>query len=145
MGLAQITLSLTDQHIAATAAIQATKMVHQHSFKYSQPNTTATAETRTLHVAHASGTLVAFRAGSIAIAAGAATVTVDLKKNGTTVLSAVITLDSGNTARVSEDATLSVTSYAAGDWFEIVTTATAGGGTIPTGFFCEMVCRENPA
>lgn len=137
--------SVRNAGVAADAAIQATKLQHQYVQHYFKTGTAAT-ETVPIHVAYgATGTIVAIKAGSIAIAVGAATVTIDLKKNGTTCLSAVITLDSGNTARVVEAGTLTVTDYVTGDFFELVITATAGGGTIPTGLGVVVVFREDAA
>lgn len=138
--------SITNAAVDAAAAIEATKIIHQHQPVYAQGSaTTAAAATETLWIAYGAATLVAFRAGSVVANIGAAACTVDLKKNGTTMLSAVITLDNANTARVSEAATLSVTSIAAGDVLEIVVTATAGGGTLATGLFCQAVIREASA
>jgi hypothetical protein len=136
--------SVTDAKIAAAAAISVDKINHQHFKSHSQPNTTATTETRILHVARSAGTVDEFAAGSIGIAVGAATVTVDLKKNGSSILSAVITLDTGNTTRVVETGTISGGTYAADDWFETIITATAGGGTLQTGVFVQGIFSEGP-
>lgn len=136
--------SITNAAIAAAAGIVASKLQHEHRHVYSQPNTTATAETRIVHVCQgATGTIKAFVAGSIVAALLGATVTVDLKKNGTTVLSAVITLDSGNTAYIVEAGTITVPGLVVGDVLTIVTTATAGGGTIPTGLFVALTVTED--
>ena len=137
--------SIMDADLSAGANLDPLKMRHQYAPTYGQPLSAATSETRVLHVVKgATGSIVAFRAGSVTIAAGAATVTVDLKKNGTTCLQAVITLDSANVAYTLEEAVLTVTALAAGDVLTITTVATAGGGTLPTGFFCEAVVREDP-
>jgi hypothetical protein len=100
------------------------------------------------HVVYgAAGTIVAFAAGSIAIAVGAATVVVDLLKNGASILSGTITLDSGNTVRVLEAAPgFSSTTLVAGDILEAkIVSATAGGGAIPVGAFFRLVVDEDPA
>lgn len=112
---------------------------------YAQPNTTATTETRAIHyTVGATGSLIAFQAGSIAKAVGAATVTVDLKKNGASVLSALVTLDSTSTSRAAISATIATAGFVVGDEFEIVITATAGGGTLPTGVFVNLLLNEDP-
>jgi hypothetical protein len=130
--------------IEAAAGIAATKLEHQVPLTWGQPNTSCTDETRVIHTTYGNtGTIVNFEAGSIAACAGAATVTVDLKKNGTTCLSAVITLDSANSARVAEAGTLSVTTLADGDVLEVVIDGTAGGGTLATGVFCTAIIRED--
>lgn len=131
--------------IAADAAIVVEKMVHQHVQRYSQPNTTATTETRVLHVTRgATGKLIEFVAGSIGVCTSPATVTLDLRKNGTTVLTSPITLNSSNVARVAVTGLISVDTLAEGNVLEVVITATAGGGTLATGVFCEAIVNEQP-
>lgn len=132
-----------DDQVNGTDPITADKLIHQYSPGWSQPNTTATAETRVIHVAKGPGTIEAFRAGSIAANVGDSTVTVDLKKNGSSVLSSVITLDNSNTARVVEAGTLSGSpTVVAGDVLEVVIAISAGTGTLATGVFCQAVVRE---
>jgi hypothetical protein len=135
--------SVGDAEISSADPITADKLEHQHMPGWAQPNTTATAETRAIHVARGPGTIEAFQAGSIAKCVGDSTVTVDLRKNGTTVLSSVITLDSGNTNRVVETGTLSGSpTVVAGDVLEVVIAISAGTGTLATGVFCQAVVRE---
>ncbi len=134
--------AVSNSQVVGSAGISASKLQHSPRKAYSQPNTTATSETRIIHVAHGAGTLLGFKAGSIVAAIGAATVTVNLLKNGTTMLSSVITLDSANAAYTPEDATLSVTSIAANDVLTIAIVATAGGGTLPTGVYCSASLEE---
>ena len=75
--------TVVDSHIAAGANLAASKLQHQYAKTFGQPLTAATSETRVIHVCKgAVGEVVAFKAGSIGVAAGNATVTVDLKKNG---------------------------------------------------------------
>lgn len=135
--------TVTDASVSASAAISASKLVHQQIINL--PFTgTAVSGTYGFHIAYGAGTIVAISAGSVTAASGAATFTVDLKKGGSSVLSSVITLDNANTARVAEAGTISSASYSAGNFFEIVTVATAGGGTLPTGVVISVVLRENP-
>ncbi|TXH48570.1 MAG: hypothetical protein E6Q97_24495 [Desulfurellales bacterium] len=136
--------SIQDDAVAAGADIDAEKLQHFHQPIYGQANTAAVDETRILHVAREPGVVEEFVAGSIAKAVGDATCTVDLRKNGTTVLTAVITLDSGNTNRVPEAGTLIADpSYVVGDVFEVVIDGTIGTGTLPTGVFCCAKFRED--
>lgn len=140
--------AVQDSSVAAGALgnyIQSTKLRQQIKKTYAQPNVTAVTETKPIWVAFgATGTLVAFEAGSIVAAIGAATVTLDLKKNGASVLSSVITLNNANTARIVVNATFASTAYVTGDWFDVVVVATAGGGTLPTGLFAFLVATEDP-
>ena len=57
-------------------------------------------------VVGATGTLRYFAAGNVSPLTGAATIAVDLKKNGTTVLTGTITLDSGDAAYAVVEGTL---------------------------------------
>ena len=134
--------AVTKDSILAGTGIEAADMEHVFRPHFSQPNTAATSETRAVHVCRGAGTILSFEAGSIAKAVGDSTVTVDLKKNGTTVLSAVITLDNANTNRVAEAGTVTVTALADGDVLEVVTVATAGTGTLPTGVFASVNLME---
>jgi hypothetical protein len=129
---------------AAGAGISDLKLEHQHHFAYAQANTTAVTITIPVKAVYGTvGALISLKAGTIVACIGAATITVDLKKNGTTMLTAPITLNSSNTARVMAAATISVTAMAAGDFLELVITATAGGGTIGTGLLVQGVVTEN--
>lgn len=138
--------SVTNASVQVGAAVDGAKLGSILRKMYSQPNVAATSERRVIYRAHAAGTVLNFRAGSIAIAVGAATVTLDLKKNGVSILTVVITLDTANVAFVSEEATLTGGApYAVGDVFDVTVTATAAGGTLPTGVYAEFVSNEAPA
>jgi type IV pilus biogenesis protein CpaD/CtpE len=129
--------------VKAGTNLNADKLEQRFFPGYSQPNSAATAETRTLFVARRSGSVNEVVAGSIAKAVGDSIVTVDVRKNGTTILAAVITLDNANTARVVELGSVTSSAFVAGDWFEVVITATANTGTLPTGVFCQLECDQN--
>lgn len=137
--------SIRNAGIASDAAIVATKLEHQFALTYGTSGTAASA-TIPIHCAYgATGDVISIKAGSVAIAVGAATVTVDLRKNGSTILTGVITLDTGNTAYVGEAGTILTAPYVAGDTFTLVVVATAGGGTLPTGLFVTVILREDAA
>lgn len=136
--------SVSNSTIVAGAGIEAEKLEHHHSITGNQPNTAATTETRVIHnVFGATGDTLAFEAGSIVAATGNATVTLDVLKNGTTILTGVITLDSGNTARVAEAGSISVTALVDGDVLEVVIVATIGSGALPTGLFYNLRLNED--
>lgn len=110
---------------------------------WSQPNSAATSETRTLFVARRTGTINEVVAGSIVAATGNSTVTIDIRKNGSTILNAVVTLDNGNTARIVEVGSINSGAFVAGDWIEAVIVATANSGTLPTGVFVQLEVDQN--
>jgi hypothetical protein len=135
--------SITNAAIEAGAGIAASKVQHQHQPVYSTSGTVATSTVVLYVVRGATCTVEEVYTGSVAKAVGDSTVTVDVKKNGTTILSGVVTLDSGNSNYVPEDGTVSVTSGVVDDVYTAVITATVGTGTLPTGFYVGMQVRED--
>ncbi len=137
--------SVADAQVSAGADIAATKVNHQHRAMFAQPNTTATAETKIIYRCYGTtGTLIEFAAGSIAPCTGNATITVDLHKNGVTVLSAPITLDNANAARVAEVGTISDSALVAANVLEVIVAVAAGTGALGTGLFASATINEAP-
>ncbi len=135
--------SVGDTQASSASPLGVTKTTHRLTPTLAQVHgTAATTERRAVHVAHAAGTIAAFRAGVVVANVGAATIEVDLRKNGTTTLTAPISLDNGDAAYAEVDGSVSVTSYVAGDVLEVVVTATAGGGTLGQGLYCHAVLNE---
>lgn len=136
--------AVSDTSVESGANIDADKLEHTHRKIYSLSGTAASVTIPIHSVIGATARRLQVVAGSIAIAVGAATVTIDVKKNGTSVMTGatVHTLDSSNTARVAEALSIATTTAVAGDLFELVIVATAGGGTIPTGLFVEFQIDE---
>lgn len=137
--------SVTNTAVAAAAGISASKLQHAHRAVLAQGSASnAAAQTQVLHVVvGATGTVQAVKAGAVVPAVGAATATVDIKKNGTTILSAPISLSSAQTARQLVSGTITVPAVAVGDVLEIVITATAGGGTLAQGLFAAVDIFED--
>jgi hypothetical protein len=138
--------TVTAAKIPASAGVEYTKLQQKYVVTYGQ-NGTMTSVTIPIHIVHGvTGGAIGIKAGSIVACIGAATCTIDLKKNGTTVLTSVITLNSSNTARVAVAGTLVATpTNAAGDFYELVVVATAGGGTLGTGLGVSVAFYEDPA
>ena len=136
--------AIGNSQIASSAAIDATKLQHQHARGLAQAHgTAAAAERRAIHRAKGAGTLTEFKAGPTVAAVGDSTVTVDLRKNGTTVLSGTISITSATAAFASVTGSISSASYAAGDVFEVVITVSAGTGTLPQGVYAQATFRED--
>ena len=85
------------------------------------------------------------RAGVVVAAVGDSTVTIDLYKNGASILSAPIVLDNTNTAYTEETGTLSSDDLVQGDCLEVVVTVSAGTGTLPQGLYVEVDVHEDAA
>ncbi len=138
--------SISNAAVAAAAAIAATKMLHQHHLTYAQDSgATAANEERVIHVVYgAAGTSVSFEAGCVVTNDGECTVTIDLLKNGTTVLSSAPVITSSHSAYELVTGTIGTSALVDGDVLEI-TIATAGTDTVGLGAFCSLVLREDPA
>lgn len=145
--------SITDTHVSGTAAISATKMVHQYAVEVELygPTTTVAALTKLFHIAQSAGTIVAFKAFVITPATGAdRTVNVDLQKSTgagafATVLSATAIFNNGSSARTLASGTVSSPSYIASDLFQVVVTVAGAAGNQALGLYCVMEVRQNPA
>lgn len=135
--------TVTDASVSASAAISASKIVHQHVRTFGQSGNAAD-ETRTIHKAYGAGTVTAVVASCITAAVGSDTCTVNIKKNGTTILSSVVTINSSSVAYTGQAGTVSVPSYSAGDEFTVTFDYTSAGGTAPTGVSATLIVRENP-
>lgn len=125
--------------------IDADKLQHQYQKVYAQESDTFAAdEDRVIHVVHgAVGAIIEFQAGSVVAATGTDVVTVDLHKDGVSVLTAAITLDNTNAAYTPESGTIDTAAVAVTDVLEVVIDATAGDGTLPKGVYCSLQIRED--
>jgi hypothetical protein len=137
--------SITNALIASDAGLDADKLEHRQVARHAPGGTAASGTFPLATVYGATARRVSARAGSIAIAVGSATVTVDIKKNGTSILTGgtPVTFNSSNVARTMVDLAVTTTTAAVGDFFEAVLVATASGGTIPTGFIVELQFDED--
>jgi hypothetical protein len=145
-------LTVTDAMVSATAGISAAKLEHEFRPTYAQEaSANNAAETRVVWTARAAGVVQAFEVGLVtppdtASGSGGRTAIVDLKKNGTTILSATVTLNSTTVAYALSTATISSSAYVDGDVFTVVVTAGVGTtGTYPKGVFAAMTVREAAA
>ena len=132
-----------DRHINTSAGLSTDKMKHIHSVPHDfglEYNATPAAKVFVLYQAQAAGTLRAFNAG-LYDSGTSTSITYDLKKNGTTVLSSVVTVVHGDGDRCKVAGTLSVTTFVAGDVFTVhlATSSTTGA----QGPYCTAVFEEN--
>jgi hypothetical protein len=138
--------AITDTMVSASADIAATKLQKQFQENYSNTDsaTSAISEQRVLHTVRGStGTVNEIAAGAVAVLVAPATCTIDLLKNGASILTSTIALAAGDTPRVVKFGTLSSSAVVAGDVLEIKVTATAGGGTLPKGVYARLTVTEN--
>lgn len=140
---------LTDAFIAASAGIKATKLQQQREPLVSISNygSAPAAVRRTIRrINGATGTVTKISAG-VTQALTAGSVTVDVLKNGTSILSSAITLNTtpgtGGTAGDVVNGVISTPGLVAGDKLEMNVTVSAptGGG----GCDCQVIFTEDPA
>lgn len=137
--------AVLDQNISTSTVIDADKMQHVYravcNFDATHAATPAS-RTQIIHVAGAAGTIRGFHC--VCLDTGtSASVTFDLKKNGTTVLSGVVTITNATTDAQVQDGTISVPTFAADDYFTVVLTVSSSTGM--TGAFCYADFEENAA
>jgi hypothetical protein len=137
--------AVTDDSVLTGANVAATKLEHQHVITHALTAhaADAAAAREVIHVVWgATATVIGFAAGSTVAATSTGTATVTLKKNGSTILSGSIVLDSANTAFILEAAPgFTSTALVAGDVLEAEITGVSGS-TVPKGVFVRLVVRE---
>lgn len=139
--------SVGDSQVDSSNPITAAKLQQQYMRVYEQGRGASVASKtgEPIHVARAAGTVDEFSAG-VTVAgvswAGGGQAVIDLKKNGTTILSGTVTINGSTAAFAIVSGTISSAAYVAGDVFEVVVTVTAGTGTIAQGLFVRAVFKE---
>jgi len=136
---------VADVHVAVDAAIAASKLQHQHRETCAQESgATAAAETRVVHVVKGTaGQVRTFQAGCVTPCLGDATITMDLLKNGASILTAAISLTSAQAAYDLVAGTIDTDTLEAGDVLEVAVTVNAGTGTLGVGVFCYVDLWED--
>jgi len=141
---------IRNSSIEASAGISASKLQHRFHKGHAQVHgSAATAERRVIHVVRgATATINSMRAGVVAAAVGDSTASVNLYKNGSSILAGgtPITLSSAD-ADFALDSPGGFTSTALvqGDILEIVQTISAGSGTLPQGVHSVVEIDEDAA
>lgn len=134
-----------DQHVSTSTKIDSDKLQHCYragtNFNTAIGGTPVTRE-EIVFVCEVAGTIRGFSA--LCNDTGtAASVTFDLKKNGTTILSSVITITNATADRAVIDGTLSATSVAVGDVLSIALTVSTSTGM--QGPYAYVTIEENGA
>jgi hypothetical protein len=129
--------SIRNIDIEQDAQIEASKLVQPNQPTYRETvATTASTLTIPLHsIVGTTATLNTFVAGMVVPNIGDSTVSVDLLKNGSTVLTAPISLSSADAARAQVTAAITDFDAVVGDLYEVDIIATIGTGTLGLGLF----------
>lgn len=121
-------LSITNAHVSTSAAIAGSKMQRNAPWLGSQQGAAAD---RTVQVfMKGAATLAMFTLWCGTPPSGANTVTIDLQKNGATVLTAVVTFNSSTTGNTEYTGTIDTTALADGDRLAVVINETTSGTTV---------------
>ena len=137
--------SVEDQHISSSTKIDADKAQHLYrawtNFALAI-GATPVAREEIVHVCEVAGTIRQF--GALCNDTGtSASVTFDLKKNGATVLSSVVTITNATADKAVVDGTLSSTTVAVGDILSIALAVSSSTGM--QGPFAWCTIEENGA
>jgi hypothetical protein len=139
--------SITRQEqVAAGINLDASKVEHRYvkTEALTDHATDSAVVRRVVHVVQgATATIQSFSAGVTVAATSTGVCAVDLKVNGSSVLSATITLDSANAAFSQEAGTLADADLVAGDVVEISIDSTSGSNK-PKGVNATVVIDEMP-
>jgi hypothetical protein len=138
--------SIGDGNVSPNDPLDCDKVRHQYAGLMAQPHgTAATAQRQIVRVVQGAGEIVSVNTTVSVAATGDSKVTIDVKKNGTTVLDSTYVIDNGDAAYdlVPGDLVASPT-VAAGDVIEVVQTVSLGTGTLPQGVATVVEFREDP-
>jgi hypothetical protein len=138
--------SITNQSFSANPADRLTyaKMEHVYKALLAQPVVGAgISQNSTLNMAVDAGTVLDVKAGVVSNFTGTANLTIDLKKNGVSILSGPFVLNSTNPAFTYSTALLSCSTFAAGDLFTATVVANSGNGSVGNGPWLQVIFRES--
>ena len=138
--------TVVNASIQASAGIDASKLEHQHqpTIWLSDYATNAAVTRRVVHVVRgATAVIWDFKVGAAIAATVDATATIDLKKNGTSILSSSISLTATTAAFALKGGSFSSTALVQNDVLEIdVSAVSAGAGALAKGLFATLEIRE---
>jgi len=136
--------SIENVDISASAAIAASKCQRGPVISGHQTGEASDETIVAFFCKGTTGTIKSFTVSNLTANSGSSTVTVDLKKNGTTVLSAAVTLNSSKAAFSETEGTVTTTSLTDGDYLTVVINATQSGtDALATGVFWQIELDED--
>ena len=130
--------------IAAAASIDASKLEAWQKGVYSQVSTAVTATAVLGIIRGTTGTSIGVEVTNATACAGSSTLTVDVQKNGVSILSAPVTLNSSSSTSVPIAGTISVSFLADGDIITaVITTSASGTDALATGVAVQWDYNED--
>jgi hypothetical protein len=141
--------TITDAMLSASSPAGPTKTRRRFVRTHKQANgASIVTVTERIHLGYgAIGAVTAVRCMNTGVVGtgGGMSVTVDVKKNGVSILTAVMTINAATLLNAIVAGSIATAAYAVGDYFDVVVTATAGGGTLPQGLYVDVVLDEDPS
>ena len=136
--------AVVDATVGAAANIAGSKIQQTIRKTFAQAsNATVSAITEPIYlVIGANTTIQAVSAGMVVVALTPDTCTVDIKKNGTSILASAISLTSSQTARQAVVGSIVTPAGVVGDLYEVVITPGHTSGTLGQGVFVEFKAYE---
>ena len=141
--------TVQNQHVIASAGIEATKLEHQHALKYAQADgADVVSESVAIHHFRATAEIVSVEVVPItAPTGGDKEFTVDVQKGSAgsafaSILTGVVTVDSTSADRTGQAGTISGTTAADGDTLRVVVTASGSTGSQGQGVLVVVTVRE---
>ena len=135
-----------DANIDPVSPLGTSKSRRRISKTYRQANGSANvAEQSVVHVVYgAVGAIIAIRGGIRTACIAPSKTTVDVKKNGVSILTAAFDITSASAAFALVAASIASAGLVTGDVLEVVVTLT-GGGTQGQGLFVDILVDEDPS
>jgi hypothetical protein len=136
-------------HLSSTERWRAAQVVHElNGVSVQAPGTNVTAKTEIIHIARAAGSIGTLKVAAITAPTGGNNAfSVDLQKSTgggafSSVLSAAYVMDNSKTSLTTYSISPSVTTYAAGDIFEVVWLISGSTGNQAQGAVAEAFFEE---
>ena len=140
--------TVLNSHVGAAAAIDETKLEHQHRIGYAMPNVLVVPINTVVYTCHGDmATILEIEAGTQVVCTGNSTITVTVNRHRGATEAAVtaITLDSNNVVFTAEAGSLNSTYklLVDGDVLEISAAVSPGTGSLGTGLFVSITLAED--
>jgi len=140
--------TVLNSHVGAAAAIDETKLEHQHRIHYGGYNVMVMPIVAVVYVCHGdTATVLEVEAGTQTVCTGNSTITVTISRHRASVTAtevASIVLDADNTVFLAEaDSSLTNTSMVDGDVLVVSVAVSPGTGSLGTGLFVSITLAED--
>lgn len=135
--------SINPEALSTSDQASPLSVTQQHAMRYAQEvGPVAATYRQVIGRARSTGTVVRVYAGCVTPAVGDSEVEIDVLKNGVSIMTAVVTINSSTVAFESKTGLVTTSSFSAGDIFEANFVASMNTGTLPEGCWLEVWTNE---